>query len=120
MLAQYTAAALASECKGLAQPASIDTIPTVQHHEDHVSMAPISARHTLELLECLADIVAIELLLAAQALDLRMQSDGLALPQPLANIHSTIREHVQFWEDDQVLHPDIRALGSLVRNGIHS
>ncbi len=118
MLAQYTAAALASECKGLAQPASIDTIPTVQHHEDHVSMAPISARHTLELLECLADIVAIELLLAAQALDLRMQSDGLPLPTPITKIHAQIRQHVQFWKDDQVLHPDIRALGSLVRDGI--
>ena len=118
MLAQYTAAALASECKGLAVPASIDTIPTVQHHEDHVSMAPIAARHTLDLLECLADIIAIELLLAAQALDLRMQSDGLPLPKTLATIHNKIRSHASFWKDDQVLYPDLKALGALVRKGI--
>lgn len=118
MLAQYTAAALASECKGLTMPASVDSIPTVQHHEDHVSMAPISARHTLEILECLADIVAIELLLAAQALDLRIQTDGLPLPQPIARIHAQIREQVHFWSDDQVLHPDVRILGNKVRHGI--
>jgi histidine ammonia-lyase len=118
MLAQYTAAALASECKGLAMPASVDTIPTVQHHEDHVSMAPISARHALDLLECLADIIAIELLLAAQALDLRKQSDGLPLPKPIAEIHDMIRSKVLFWSDDQVLHPDLKALGELVRHGI--
>ena len=118
MLAQYTAAALASECKGLTMPASVDSIPTVQHHEDHVSMAPISARHTLEILECLADIVAIELLLAAQALDLRMQTDGLSLPKPIAEIHSKIRAKVNFWSDDQVLHPDVRILGERVRQGI--
>ena len=118
MLAQYTAAALASECKGLTMPASVDSIPTVQHHEDHVSMAPISARHTLEILECLADIVAIELLLAAQALDLRMQTDLLPLPKPIANIHAQIRKKVCFWSDDQVLHPDVRILGEKVRQGI--
>ena len=120
MLAQYTAAALASECKGLAMPASIDSIPTVQHHEDHVSMAPIAARHALEILECLADIVAIELLLAAQALDLRQQSDKLPLPKPIAEIHAHIRKDVSFWKDDQVLHPDLRTLGSYVRKGVGS
>jgi histidine ammonia-lyase len=73
MLTQYTAASLASECKGLAHPASVDTIPTVQHHEDHVSMGPIAARMLLEMVECVADIVGIEVLLAAQALDLRMR-----------------------------------------------
>ena len=80
MLAQYTAAALASECKGLAHPASADSIPTVQHHEDHVSMSPIAARKALEILECLADIIAIELLVGAQALDLRHQVDQYDAP----------------------------------------
>ena len=117
MLAQYTAAALASECKGLAIPASIDSIPTVQHHEDHVSMAPIAARHALKLIECLADIVSIELLLAAQALDLRIENDGLPLPTPLQEVHKKIRQHVQFWKDDQVLHPDLRMMGTLLRKG---
>lgn len=118
MLAQYTAAALASEMKGLAHPASVDTIPTVQHHEDHVSMSPIAARMALESLECLADVIAIELLVGAQALDLRFRDDKLAAPSQLQNLHDTIRHSVQFWQDDEVLHPAIRALSNMVRQGI--
>lgn len=118
MLAQYTAAALASECKGFAHPASADSIPTVQHHEDHVSMSPIAARKALKILECLADIVAIELLVGAQALDLRRQVDQLSAPLDLENLHRIIRKDVPFWEDDEVLHPAIRALSLLVRQGI--
>ena len=94
MLAQYTAAALASECKGLAHPASADSIPTVQHHEDHVSMSPIAARKALEILECLADIIAIELLVGAQALDLRHKVDQYPAPMDLeifASDHTTRR-----------------------------
>lgn len=115
MLAQYTAAALASEMKGLAHPASVDTIPTVQHHEDHVSMSPIAGRMALQSIECLADIVAIELLVGAQALDLREQDDGFPAPQKLALLHQHIRKKVHFWKDDNVLHPDIRALSEMVR-----
>ena len=118
MLAQYTAAALASECKGLAHPASADSIPTVQHHEDHVSMSPIAARKALELLECLADIIAIELLVGAQALDLRHQVDQYDAPTDLLWLHQLIRKDVPFWKDDDVLHPAIRSLSTLVRNGI--
>ena len=116
MLAQYTAAALASEVKGLAHPASIDSIPTVQHHEDHVSMAPISARMALQAIECVADIVSIELLLGAQALDLRIREDGLEPPPALSALHKAIRLHVPFWEDDNVLHPAISAISNLVRS----
>ena len=115
MLAQYTAAALASEMKGLAHPASVDTIPTVQHHEDHVSMAPIAGRMAMQSIECLADIIAIELLVGAQALDLRVQDDGFSAPKKLEQLHKRIREDVRFWEDDNVLHPDIRAMATLVR-----
>lgn len=118
MLAQYTAAALASEMKGLAHPASVDTIPTVQHHEDHVSMSPIAGRMALESLECLADVIAIELLVGAQALDLRFKDDELSAPYHLQNLHETIRRSVQFWNDDEVLHPAIRALSNMVRQGI--
>ena len=118
MLAQYTAAALASECKGLAHPASADSIPTVQHHEDHVSMSPIAARKALEILECLADIIAIELLVGAQALDLRHQVDQYDAPSDLVNLHDIIRKDVPFWEDDGVLHPAIRSMSTLVRQGI--
>ncbi len=115
MLAQYTAAALASEMKGLAHPASVDTIPTVGHHEDHVSMSPIAGRMALQSIECLADIIAIELLVGGQALDLRMQDDGCTTPSKLTALHQKMREKVQFWEDDNVLHPDIRALAKMVR-----
>jgi len=129
MLAQYTAASLASECKGLSFPASVDTIPTVQHHEDHVSMGPISARMLLETTECVADIVAIELLVAAQALDLRMRgmafdAEGEAVPaEPvilapkIAAAHRRVRKHIAYWADDELLHPAIKSAGDLVRTG---
>jgi len=127
MLTQYTAASLASECKGLAHPASVDTIPTVQPHEDHVSMGPISARMLLEMVECVADIVGIELLLAAQALDLRMRgiafdSDGnpvnavpIKLAPNIATLHRRVRSVIPYWEDDEVLHPCLASSGQLVR-----
>jgi len=129
MIGQYTAASLASECKGLAHPASVDSVPTVQHHEDHVSMGPIAARGAIRIIECVADIVGIEALLAAQALDLRKR--GLAFdeagdPLPakpidlapeIESLHAVVRSRIQFWEDDEVLHPAIAAAGSLIRRG---
>ena len=129
MLTQYTAASLASECKGLAHPAAVDTIPTVQHHEDHVSMGPIAARMLLDITECVADIVGIELLLAAQALDLRMRGIGFdaagnsievspIVPAPkIAEAHATVRQSIEYWEDDAVLHPALVQAGQLVRTG---
>lgn len=129
MLAQYTAASLASECKGLAFPASVDSIPTVQHHEDHVSMGPIAARRALETIECLADIVGIEVLLAAQGLDLRergrawgpngepLEVRPIAPPPAVARMRSAVRAVVPFWEDDGVLQPALAASGRLVRSG---
>lgn len=129
MLAQYTAASLASECKGLCWPASVDSIPTVQHHEDHVSMGPISARRTLDVLECLADIVAIEALLAAQGLDLRalgrawgpagepIEAPPVAPPAPIERLRATLRAEIPFWEDDGVLRPALVSVGRLVRQG---
>jgi len=129
MLAQYTAASLTSECKGLAHPASVDTIPTVQHHEDHVSMGPIAARGALRILECVADVLAIEAILAAQALELRER--GLAwdkdntkvdaIPVTLAGevrrLKDVVRAQIPFWEDDDVLHPLLQRSGGLVRAG---
>ncbi len=129
MLAQYTAASLASECKTLSHPASVDTIPTVQHHEDHNSMGPIAARTTLRVLECVADIVAIEALLAAQGLDLRVQGrswtdDGepvqgepVTLAPGIEALRQTVRAQVPFWEDDGVLHPALQAVGTMLRDG---
>ena len=76
MIYQYTAAALASEHKTLAHPASADSIPTSANQEDHVSMGATSARHARRVLEGVERILAIELLVATQALDLRLGADG--------------------------------------------
>jgi histidine ammonia-lyase len=130
MLAQYTAASLTSEMKGLAHPASVDSIPTVQHHEDHVSMAPIAARMACKSLEAVADVVAIEALLAAQGLDLRIagrfwdpetrEERAIAplVPAPAVEAaRAAVRAVTPFWEDDGVLHPALMAVGALVREG---
>jgi histidine ammonia-lyase len=128
MLAQYTAASLASECKGLSHPACVDTIPTMQHREDHVSMGPISGRATLRVLEAAADVVGIETLLATQALDWRVsgrawreghviQVEPEELPPAIAAARARVRAVVATWTEDRELHPDIRAVGRLVRAG---
>jgi histidine ammonia-lyase len=130
MLAQYTAASLLSEAKGLSMPASVDCIPTVQHQEDHVPMGPIAARSALEVVDRVADIVAIELLCAAQGLDFRLAGravDGhgeiveVGPQQPGAGtraVYDKVRARVQRWDDDQVLHPDLVAVGRAVREGV--
>src|SRR4029453_6302682 len=71
MMAQYTAAALVSENKTLAHPATVDSIPTGAGVEDHVSMAPIAARHLRMIVDNAARVVALELLCAARALEFR-------------------------------------------------
>lgn len=132
MLAQYTAASLVSECKGLAHPASVDTVPTVQHHEDHVSMAPIAARAAHEVLDILSDVIAIELLCAAQGLDFRIAGEAVDdAGQPVRDtplqpgagsrsVHDRVRQSVARWTDDRVLHTDLEALGDAVRQGVFS
>ena len=126
MLAQYTAASLTSECRGLAQPASVHAIPTVQHHEDHVPMATLAARSAARVADLLADVVAIELLCAAQGLDLRLDGDtvgdNLRIPagRPGLGTRATwqaVRSLVDRWVEDRVLHTDLAALGAAVRDG---
>ena len=129
MLAQYTAASLASECKGLAMPASVDSIPTGQHHEDHVSMAPIAARACLKILDALSEILGIEALCAAQALDFRIEgaeftADGekqqgqkLRPSTAVQQAHRAVREASASWSTDRVLHLELQACASLVRGG---
>ena len=82
MVYQYTAAALVSENKVLAHPASADSIPTSANQEDHVSMGSIAARHARQVLEHVERILSIELLVAAQALDLRLRSWQEAVNRP--------------------------------------
>ncbi len=114
MMVQVTAAALASENKGLCHPASVDTIPTSAGQEDHVSMGPIAARKALRVLENTERILGVEALAAAQALDLRsplVPADG-----PRA-AWERLRAEVPYLNADRILHEDLENAAQLVREG---
>ena len=120
MIAQYTAAALASENKVLAHPASADTIPSSANIEDHVSMGATAVRHTAKVLEHVEMIVAIELLCAAQGIDLR-RGDLPGHPTMGRGTHVAyhlIREKVPFLENDIVLAEHMEAVRKLVASGV--
>jgi histidine ammonia-lyase len=118
MLLQYTAAALASEDKILAHPASVDSIPTSANQEDHVSMGSIAARHARTVLENVERILAIELLCSAQALDFRLaDSDGARPGLGVLEAHARVRERVSHVSHDREPGPDLAAALSLVREG---
>lgn len=119
MLTQYTAAALASENKVLAHPASADTIPTSANTEDHVSMGATAARHARQIAQNVERILAIELLAAAQAIDFRRQALGsqARLGQGTAPAYALIRRHVPFLEHDDVMYPHIEAVRRLIADG---
>ncbi|MFQ5468232.1 MAG: aromatic amino acid lyase, partial [Kiloniellaceae bacterium] len=114
MIAQVTAAALASENKGLAHPASVDSLPTSANQEDHVSMAAGAARRLAEMAWNCGHIVAIEMLAAAQGLDLRRP---LETAPRLAEVLAAIRARAAFLERDRPLAPDIRAVHELIAAG---
>lgn len=119
MLAQYTAAALASQNKVLAHPSTADSIPTSANTEDHVSMATNAAHHTLAVIENVEHIVAIELLAAAQGVDLRREQLGAAaqLGRGTAAAYACLRERVPFLEHDVFLAPIIEAATQLLASG---
>lgn len=114
MVAQVTAAALASENKVLAHPASVDSIPTSANQEDHVSMATFAARRLGEMIENTATIIAIELLAACQGIDFRQPE--LIAPR-LKKIYQIIRQQVPFYKQDRYFHPDIMAVKRMVESG---
>jgi histidine ammonia-lyase len=119
MMAQYTAAALASENKVLAHPASADSIPSSANVEDHVSMGATAVRQLAQIIEHVETIVAIELLLAAQGVDFRRRvlgGDG-EMGMGTAVAHHLIRQHVPFLEHDTVLSPYIEQVRQLVAVG---
>jgi len=114
MLVQYTAASLVSECKVLAHPASVDSIPSSAGQEDHVSMGMTAARHAREVVANAETVVALEALGAAQALDLRAPLE----PGPATRaVHRAIRATVPFFEADREFGPDIADAVSLVHEG---
>ena len=114
MIAHVTAAALASENKMLCHPASVDSLPTSANQEDHVSMAAHGARRLTDLAENVTHIVAIELLAAAQGIDLRQP---LKTSPVLVRAMDAIRARAAFLADDRLLAPDIEALADLVGSG---
>jgi histidine ammonia-lyase len=116
MLHQYTAAALVSENKVLAHPASVDSIPTSANQEDHVSMGPIAARKAREIVRNVEHVVALELLCAAQGLDFRLGS-RLHAGAGVAAAHSIIRARVEHLRGDRDPQPDIAAALELVQTG---
>jgi histidine ammonia-lyase len=114
MLHQVTAAALVSECKGLAHPASVDSIPTSANKEDHVSMGAWAARKAAQSLENAERVVAIELLAAAQGIDFLRP---LQSSPSLEAAHRAIRARVPKLVEDRPGAPDIEAVAELVRTG---
>ena len=114
MVAQYAAAALVSDNKTLAHPDSVDSIPTSANQEDHVSMGANGARHLWEILENVTNVIAIELLCAAQAVDLR--EDGpRRLGQGSRIAHAMVRKYVDFYDKDKEMATDIARLAQLIK-----
>lgn len=116
MIAHVTAAALASENKSLAHPASVDSIPTSANQEDHVSMATFAARRLYDMAQNTATIVGIELLAAAQGIDFHKE-ENLSTSPALAKVHNKLREKVAFYDKDRFFAPDIENAKQLVLNG---
>jgi histidine ammonia-lyase len=114
MIAHVTAAALASENKTLAHPASVDSLPTSANQEDHVSMATFAARKLGDIAENTANILSIELLAAAQGVDLRAPHQT---SPSLQHVMKTVRKEVAHYELDHYFAPDIAAITHLVQNG---
>jgi histidine ammonia-lyase len=114
MIAHVTAAALASENKSLAHPASVDSLPTSANQEDHVSMATFAARRLQAMISNTANILGIELLAAAQGIEfLRPLASSAALEEVLA----LLRQQVPAMDQDRYLAPDIAHATTLVRRG---
>jgi histidine ammonia-lyase len=114
MIAQVTAAAVASENKSLAHPASVDSLPTSANQEDHVSMATFAARRLADMAENTRTVLAIEWLASAQGLDFRRP---LTPSAPVDAARTLLRAHVPFYDHDRYFAPDIQTAYALLRDG---
>ena len=114
MIAQYTAAALVSENKVLAHPASVDSIPTSANKEDHVSMGTIASRKCHEILKNAEHVISIELLCAAQAMDL---FTNLKAGVGTMQAYNLIRKFISHMEQDRIVADDINTMYRLVHEG---
>lgn len=127
MLPQYLAAALVSDCKTLAHPDSVDSIPTSANQEDHVAMSMNAGRHLRQVVANAQAVIAVELLTAAQAIDLRVREPGRSvddLAPATRRVHSLLRDHVSadgrkidYLERDAVFYPRLQAAIGLVQSG---
>jgi histidine ammonia-lyase len=114
MIAQVTAAALVSEIKTLAHPASVDTIPTSANREDHVSMSMGAALKAQRALELATRVIAVEILCACQAIDLLAP---LRTSAPLQRAHALVRSVVPTLTDDRAPAPDIESISQMILDG---
>ncbi|QTQ37716.1 Histidine ammonia-lyase [Aromatoleum petrolei] len=117
MIAQVTAAALASDNKALAHPASVDSLPTSANQEDHVSMAPNAGRRLWAMADNVRGILAVEWLAACQGLDFR---DGHKSSPKLEEARAALRAKVPFYEVDRYFAPDIAAATNLLQTRVLS
>ncbi|XQS18281.1 histidine ammonia-lyase [Citrobacter telavivensis] len=114
MIAQVTAAALASENKALAHPHSVDSLPTSANQEDHVSMAPAAGRRLWEMAANTRGVLAVEWLAACQGIDLR---EGLTSSPLLEQARTALREQVAHYTQDRFFAPDIERATALLAQG---
>ncbi|WP_336218849.1 histidine ammonia-lyase [Citrobacter amalonaticus] len=115
MIAQVTAAALASENKALAHPHSVDSLPTSANQEDHVSMAPAAGRRLWEMAANTRGVLAVEWLAACQGIDLR---EGLTSSPLLEQARTALREQVAHYTQDRFFAPDIERATRLLAQGV--
>eukprot|EP00484_Ammonia_sp_Unknown_P019026 CAMPEP_0197030196 /NCGR_PEP_ID=MMETSP1384-20130603/9477_1 /TAXON_ID=29189 /ORGANISM="Ammonia sp." /LENGTH=575 /DNA_ID=CAMNT_0042459491 /DNA_START=38 /DNA_END=1765 /DNA_ORIENTATION=+ len=114
MIPHCTAAALVSENKVLCHPSSVDSLSTSAAKEDHVSMGGFAARKALQILDNVETIIAIELMCAAQGIDLLRP---LKSTLPLEELHKTVREQVPKLEEDRFMKPDMEKCVDLIKQG---
>ncbi|MGL5055224.1 MAG: histidine ammonia-lyase [Fusobacteriaceae bacterium] len=115
MIVQYSAAALVSENKVLAHPASVDSIPSSANQEDHVSMGTIASRKAKEIMENARKVIAMEILAACQAIDLR-KIDTLGKGTKVA--YDIIREQITYYDKDRVMYLDINKVEEIIMTNI--
>ncbi len=113
MMVQVTAAALVAECRSLCFPASVDSVPTNNDQEDHVSMGPGAGHKALQIAKHAHYVLAIELLVAAQAVDMVK----LKTSAKLEKVKAEIRKVAKYLDNDRFINPDIEAVHGLVKKG---
>ncbi len=115
MIVQYSAASLVSENKVLAHPASVDSIPSSANQEDHVSMGTIAARKARDIMENARKVIAMEILSATQAIDLRGKK-RLRIGTEAA--YSVVREHTSFVDKDRIMYIDINTIEDVIKKNL--